>query len=34
MKGKVLGWAVVACAIIYSMLYIGKFIALLDGFIL
>ena len=34
MKGKVFGWAVVACAIIYSMLSIGKIIALLNGFIL
>jgi len=32
MKGKVVGWAVMACTIIYSMLYIGEFIALLGSF--
>jgi len=32
MKGKVVGWTVVACAIIFSMLNIGRFIALLGSF--
>lgn len=32
MKGKVVGWAVMACAVFYSMLYIGEFIALLGNF--
>jgi len=32
MKGKVVGWAVMASAIICSMLYVGKFIALLGSF--